>query len=71
MQAFQIETTLDQDGVLNLNGLPFQAGDRVEVIVLAKPPLTCGRDQYPLWGTPYRYDYPTEPVAEEDWEALQ
>jgi hypothetical protein len=27
--------------------------------------------RYPLRGTPYRYDRPTDPVAEEDWESLR
>ena len=29
-----------------------------------------GRERYPLRGSVARYDRPTDPVAEEDWEAL-
>jgi hypothetical protein len=30
-----------------------------------------GRDRYPLRGSVVRFDQPTEPVAETDWEAMQ
>ena len=30
-----------------------------------------GQDRYPLRGEPYRYDRPYDPVAEDDWEALE
>jgi hypothetical protein len=33
------------------------------------PPV--GQERYPLHGTPLRYDRPTDPVAEEDWEAMK
>ena len=36
MNAHKVEAMLSQDGQLLLNGLPFLAGDRVEVIVLAQ-----------------------------------
>ena len=34
MNAHRIETTIDQDGTLTLQGIPFQAGAAVEVIIL-------------------------------------
>ena len=72
MQAYRIETTVAGDGTLTLKALPFPPGERVEVIVLAAPARTTDeKNRYPLWGTPYRYDRPTDPVAEEDWEALR
>ena len=40
MNAHKLETVLSQDGQLWLNGLPFRAGDVVEVIVLAQSVLT-------------------------------
>jgi hypothetical protein len=36
MQAYRIETTLQQDGTVTLQHLPFQAGEPVEIIVLAR-----------------------------------
>ncbi len=80
MNAHKIEVVLTEDGTLTLQGLPFQAGDAVEVIVLetkTPQPQASHKSQlktnpYRLHDTqPYRYDEPTEPVALEDWEALQ
>ncbi len=34
MEAVRIETTVQADGVITLSGLPFAAGEQVEVIVL-------------------------------------
>ncbi|KAB8317450.1 hypothetical protein SD81_019330 [Tolypothrix campylonemoides VB511288] len=80
MNTHKIETVLTEDGTLTLQGLPFHAGDAVEVIILqAKTPQhqdavnsQSEKNRYPLRDTqPYRYDDPTEPVALEDWECLQ
>jgi len=80
MNAHKIETALTEDGTLVLQGLPFQAGDVVEVIILQpqtaqhqiKSLETHNTSLYPLQNTqPYHYDDPTEPVALEDWEFLQ
>jgi hypothetical protein len=80
MNAHKIEVVLTEDGTLTLQGLPFHAGDMVEVIILeTKTPQhqaqhlpQSGINPYPLHNTePYRYDDPTEPVALEDWEVLQ
>jgi hypothetical protein len=68
--AHRVETTLTQNGTLTLEHLPFQAGETVEVIVLpnAAPPP---QNRYPLRGLPVRYEGPTEPVAEQDWDATR
>jgi hypothetical protein len=79
MNTHKIETVLTEDGTLTLQGLPFHAGDTVEVIILqAKTPQRqdavnsqSEKNRYPLRGTVIRYDDPTEPVALEDWEFLQ
>ena len=78
MNAHKIETVLNEDGTLTLRGLPFRAGDTVEVIILDhSSQQEQGLNQpdknlYPLRDTqPYRYDDPTEPVALDDWEALK
>jgi hypothetical protein len=69
MQAYRSEATITQDGSLTVKGLPFRAGERVEVIVLQSSPQAIAANCYPLRGTPLRYDQPTAPVAESDWEA--
>jgi hypothetical protein len=55
---------------LELDALPFRAGDAVEVIILSReePPPEAIRGS--LRGKVLHYDRPTEPVAEEDWDAL-
>ena len=71
MQAYRVETVLQQDGTLILKNLPLQAGASVEVIVLVQPPVATRSDRYPLRGTSITYLNPTEPVAQPDWEVLQ
>ncbi len=70
MRAYRVETTLSEDGTLQLKALPFQKGDTVEVIVLAREDTARKEDPNPLRGKVLRYDDPTEPVAPDDWEAL-
>jgi hypothetical protein len=69
ISAHRIEMTLQQDGMLTLEHLPFRAGQSVEVIVLAQPDAAAAEsgDCYPLRGTPFRYDRPTEPITELGW----
>ncbi|BAZ16777.1 hypothetical protein NIES4071_86550 [Calothrix sp. NIES-4071] len=79
MNAHKIEAVLAEDGTLILRGLPFHAGDAVEVIILESKtpqktvasPTQSETNLYPLHGKVVRYDDPTEPVALEDWEVLQ
>ena len=71
MQAYRVETTLEQDGTLTLSNLPLRAGEAVEVIMLVQPPGLMRYQRYPLRGTSVHYSEPTEPVAQEDWEAAQ
>ena len=70
MDAVRIETTVDERGELHLTKLPFPAGEPVEVIVVPKPAPQQGNG-FPLRGVPIAYDRPTDPVAEEDWDALR
>ena len=71
MQAHRVETRLKRDGMLTLRDLPFQAGEVVEVIILAQPAASPRQNRYSLRGRPVRYECPTEPVAQEDWDALR
>jgi hypothetical protein len=70
MNAHRAETTVAEDGVVTLRGVPFLEGSSVEVIVL---PLKDSADQREprrrLRGTPVTLIDPTEPVAANDWEA--
>jgi len=71
MQAHRIETTLSEDGVITLQDVPFRRGDSVEVIVLQFLRNADASTPYPLRGTPVRLESPTEPVGEDDWEAVE
>ena len=68
--AHRIDAVLTEDGKLSLDNLPFRAGQAVEVIVL--PAAQSGASAtHPLRGMVLRYDQPTAPVAEADWDALK
>ena len=71
MNTFRLDTTLTQDGTLTLSDLPFQAGDSVEIIIVPRKSASAAQTGYSLRGKVIRYDNPTEPVAQEDWEALR
>jgi hypothetical protein len=70
IQTYRTETTLSSDGTLTIAGLPFRAGDKVQVVVCDRRALTSG-ERYPLRGKPIRYIGPFESVAEDEWEALK
>ena len=70
MQTYRTETKVGNDGTLTIKGLPFRAGERVEVIVRGQE-QAARVDRYPLRGKPLRYTDPFGSVAEEDWEALR
>lgn len=73
MQAHRVEKIIQSNGVLILENLPFEAGKKVEVIVLEAEngKIEPVKNNYPLRGSLYKYDDPFEPVVPiEDWEAL-
>ena len=69
MVAHRVETTLQQDGQLLLDNLPFHAGEAVEIIILAAQPRDQQTNRYPLRGTVVHYSQPFEPVAHDEWDA--
>jgi hypothetical protein len=71
MNAYRIETAIAENGTLTLSGLPFSAGDAVEVIILEPITQVSLLNSYPLQGTPIHYIDSTEPVAFEEWDILQ
>lgn len=71
MNTIELETTIDQDGMITLRDLPFHVGDRVFIVINKLIELKTKYPPYSLRGTTYRYDNPTDPVAEDDWEALK
>ena len=71
MRIYRVEAEVSDGGVLVLRGLPFQAGEKVEVIVRRSRYNRKQPGRYPLRGKPVQYIEPFESVAESDWEALQ
>ncbi len=71
MEAHRIETTVTTDGELKLTNVPVQFGDVVEVIVLVKRSAGSMAKRYPLRGTALRYDDPTEPIANDEWDTTR
>jgi hypothetical protein len=87
MSAHRVEATLNQDGKLVLEDLPFRAGAVVEVIIrendtksngdlghlimFKSMTKSCEAASYPLRGAVIKYEAPTEPVGVEDWDALK
>lgn len=71
MQAMRLETTVGKDGTILLSGLPWRAGESVEVIVLPQPECKPTNPERPFEGVPLRYERPFDPVGEDDWEAIQ
>ena len=67
MFPYFYETKTIENGELILQNLPFVNGDRVDIILLKH----TKKSNYSLRGTDFNYINPTEPVAENDWEALQ
>lgn len=70
MQTIKVETVVGKGGTLTVTGLPFQDG---EVVAVSISPQTTSQtsSSHPLAGLPITYIDPFEPVAVEDWEALQ
>ncbi len=73
MEAHRVETIVQPRGRVVLENLPFEEGEKVEVIVLeTREEAENTEDRYPLRGTLYKYEDPFEPaVPVEDWEALK
>ena len=72
MRAYRVEKKVSQNGSVQLEALPFKAGEVVEIIVLARERAE-GRKAplHSLKGSVLEYEDPTEPVAQDDRSVLQ
>ena len=67
--TFRTKTLVTKGGKLSIKGLPFRAGESVEVTVRrGKKSTRAGK--YPLRGKPVVYRDPFK-SASSDWEAMQ
>jgi hypothetical protein len=75
MRVHKVEVVLSENGTLMLEGLPFQAGEAVEVSILERPqpqPASNASSEFPLQETVLFYDDPFEPaVPSEEWNVLK
>jgi len=64
MPDYRIETRVSSDGSLIIKGLPFEAGDTVEVIIRSRKHHEEPGSRYPLRGKPVGYIDPFGSVAQ-------
>ncbi len=62
MKAYRVEKQIAANGELKLSALPFQEGDKVEVIILSHGIGSRSGTPSPLRGKIIEYLEPTEPV---------
>ena len=65
------ETTVGEHGELVLEGLPFEPGQPVEVLVVSKSAGSKAAGGRSLRDSVLEYHEPLEPIAGQDWDALQ
>ena len=71
MQTYRVETTVSNDRTLTIQGIPFYAGDKVEIIVRGHERERERIRRYSLRGKAIRYVDPFGSVAEDAWDTLQ
>lgn len=71
VQAHWRETTVGEHGKLVLEGLPFEPGQPVEVLVVSKAAGLATAGDGSLRGSVIEFREPFEPVASDDWDALR
>ncbi|VEN74056.1 conserved hypothetical protein [Candidatus Desulfarcum epimagneticum] len=71
MKVYAYEHTMGKKGVLTLKKLPFNIGEKIEVIIIPRSKRNAEKKRYPFWGKPITYLNPADPVAEADWEVYK
>ncbi|HSN78528.1 MAG TPA: hypothetical protein VL334_25950 [Anaerolineae bacterium] len=71
MRTYSVEKIVSKNGTVQLEALPFPPGERVEVIVLARKDSGQTANLRTLTGSVLKFEQPFDPIAEEDWDALQ
>ena len=69
-QTYHTKTLVTKGGKVSIKGLPFQAGETVEVTVRRGKKSTRAT-KYPLRGKPVIYRDPFKGVARSDWEVTR
>ena len=71
MKAYRLERHVGPNGSLYVSDLPFEEGERVEVIVLAQESVSPKHSPVSIRGTVKAFESPTEPVASDEWDACR
>ena len=71
VQAHWTETTVGAHGEVLLQGLPFEPGQPVEVLVVSRTAESTAAEGRSLRDSVLEFRDPLEPVATEDWDALR
>ena len=71
MNVYANEYIISHDGVLTLTNLPFNVGEKIEVIIIPRTKSISDKKSYPFWGKPITYINPIEPVSEADWDVCK
>jgi hypothetical protein len=71
VQAHWRETTVGEHGELVLEGLPFEPGQPVDVLVVSKAAGSAAAGGGSLRDSVLEFREPLDPVASEDWDAVQ
>ena len=66
MEAYKTDAVVEEDGTVTITKLPFNKGNRVEVILLQRTRGAERIEPYSLRGESLKYDDPFGSVAEED-----
>lgn len=66
MKEHKKKVVVLEDGTVVVDGVPVRKGQEVEVIIRVDAPPA---PDYPLRGTPIRYDDPFLPVDDGEWDA--
>jgi hypothetical protein len=69
-QTFRTKTLVTKGGKLSIKGLPFRAGESVDVTI-RREKKSARKIKYPLRGKPLVYRGPFKGAATSDWEAMQ
>ncbi len=71
MEKFRLKATVSEKGTLEINCLPFNPGDLIEITIQAYDKMKDQHSPYPLRGKPFRYTDPFGSVAGDDWNVLK
>ena len=69
-QTFRTKILVSKGGKLSIKGLPFRAGESVEITIRRGKKMTRTA-KYPLRGKPLIYREPFKFVALNHWEAMR